>query len=639
MSARTTTPSPLQFAEFVLDLRTRELCNGGNRVSLQEQPFQILVALLERPGDLVTREELRVRLWPSDTFVDFDQSLNKAVNRLREALTDSADRPRFIETLPRRGYRWIAPVLVPNSGATPSNGTAIGELPSFGASRPPLSLTFRSWAAVGVALLLVATSMWMVSRRKAKLDAPASIHSLAVLPLESLSTDPSQGYFADGMTDQLITTLGQINELRVISRTSTMQYKGTRKPLSDITRELGVDAIVEGTVLRSGDQVRITAQLIQTANERHLWAESYQGDLRNILALQNQVADAIAAQVRKKLVRGARVAERPKRTVRPDAYEAFLNGFSQPFTADGTQKRLQYFERAVELQPDYAEAYAQIGYCYIRLGHMLALPPQQAFPKAQAIAAKLLALDPLLPDGHVIAGNTKYLYEWDFVGAEEEMRRAIELNPNYPYAHMSYAAFLASMGRPREAIAEITKWEAIDPLDLLAVTGMAAMLYSDRRFDEAIAESRKVLAQDPNFYEAHLWLGLALEQKGDFPTAIEELKKAVELSNETMWIGFVAHAKALSGDRAGARRILNDLQQLSRQTYVSPWWFAVIYTGFGDKQQVFNSLEKAYQGREHDLPASNTWPMFDSVHSDPRYQDLIGRIGLPMPSFQIKKQS
>lgn len=633
MAAPAETPSSVRFAEFVLDLRTRELSNHGHKLSLQEQPFQILAALLDRPGELVTRDELRNRLWPSDTFVDFDQSLNKAVNRLREALEDSAEHPRFIETLPRRGYRWIAPVLAPSdSHAVPGDGAALADPLSKPAKPMRWSRAPRFWAAVGVALLLGAILAWKITSGKAPADSSAaSIHSLAVLPLESLSADSSQAYFADGMTDQLITDLGQISELRVISRTSTMQYKGTRKPLPQIARELSVDAIVEGTVLRSGDQVRITAQLIQPSSDRHLWAQSYQGDLRDILALQNQVASAIALQIRKKLIRGERAERTPARSVSPEAYEAFLSGSSQPLTTDGAQKRIQYFERAVHLQPDYAEAYAEIGDSYIRLGHMLALPPQEAFPKAQVAASKLLEIDPLLHQGHVIAGNVKFLYDWDFAGAAKEMQRALELNPNSPNAHKAYADFLNAMGRPEEAIAEIRRWEAIDPLDLRAQSRMAGELVWARRYDEAIAQARQVLAQNPNNYEARLWLGLALEQMRDFPAAIEELKKATELSNDKMWVAFVAHAEALAGDKAGAQKILRDLQRLSRQTYVSPWWFALIYTGLGDKDQVFVWLEKAYQGREHDLPASNAWPMFDSLHSDPRYQDLIRRVGLPLP--------
>lgn len=633
MAAPAKTPSSLRFAEFVLDLRTRELSNHGHKLSLQEQPFQILAALLERPGELVTRDELRTRLWPSDTFVDFDQSLNKAVNRLREALEDSAEHPRFIETLPRRGYRWIAPVSAPSdSHAAPGDGTALAEALSKPANPVRWSRAPTLWAAVGgIALFLGTILAWKFTSGKAPADSSAAtIHSLAVLPLESLSADSSQAYFADGMTDQLITDLGQIGELRVISRTSAMQYKGTRKPLPQIARELNVDAIVEGTVLRSGDQVRITAQLIQPSSERHLWAQSYQGDVRDILGLQNQVAGAIALQIRKKLIRGERAEHTPARAVSPEAYEAFLNGSSQPLTTDGAQKRIQYLEQAVRLQPDYAEAYAQIGDSYIRLGHMLALPPHEAFPKAQAAASKLLEIDPLLPDGHITAGNVKFLYDWDFAGAEKEMQRALELNPNSPSAHKAYADFLNAMGRPEEAIAEVRKWEALDPLDLRAPARMAGELYWARRCDEAIAQARQVLAQNPNSYEARLWLGLALEQKRDFPAAIEELKKATELSNERMWVGFVAHAEALAGDKAGAQKILQDLQRLSRRTYVSPWWFALIYTGLGDKDQVFVWLEKSYQGREHDLPASNAWPLFDSLHSDPRYQDLIRRVGLPL---------
>jgi len=631
MAAPAETPSSVRFAEFVLDLRTRELSNKTHRLSLQEQPFQILSALLERPGELVTRDELRNRLWPSDTFVDFEHSLNKAVNRLREALEDSAEHPRFIETLPRRGYRWIAPMLAPlDSHAGSAADTVLHESLSKPANpvRWSHNPIFRA-VVVGVALLLGAFLALKVASRKTQGDS--SIHSLAVLPLESLSAESTQAYFADGMTDQLITDLGQVNELRVISRTSIMQYKGTRKSLSQIARELNVDAIVEGTVLRSGDQVRITAQLIESSRERHLWAHSYQGDLRDILALQNQVASAIALQIRKKLIQNERAGKTQTRSVNPEAYEAFLNGSSQPsLTTDGAQRRIHYFEQAVRLQPDYAEAYAQIGYSYLRLGHMLALPPQEAFPKAQVAASKVLEIDSLLHDGHIIAANVKFLYEWDFSGAAKEMQRALELNPNSSYAHRAYADFLIAMGRPEEAIAEIGKLGAIDPLELSS-SRMAGELYMARRYDEAISQARKVLTQNPNSDEAHLWLGLALEQKHAFADGIEELKKASELSNNRMWIGFVAQAQALAGDRTGALRILRDLQRLSRGTYVSPWWFAVIYAGLGDQDRAFVWLEKAYQEREHDLAFSNAWPIFDNLHSDPRYQDLIRRVGLPPP--------
>ena len=632
MAAPTESASSVRFGEFVLDLRTRELSNHEHKSSLQEQPFQILLALLEHPGELVTRDELRSRLWPSDTFVDFEHSLNKAVNRLREALEDSAGHPRFIETLPRRGYRWIAPVSEPL--ASRAGGDTAPAEPLSKPAKPIRRLRSPAvGAVVGVALLLGAVLAWNLTIRKGTADSSdALIHSLAVLPLESLSADSSQEYFADGMTDQLITDLGQINELRVISRTSIMQYKRTRKPLPQIARDLNVDAIVEGTVLRSGDQVRITAQLIEPSSERHLWAQSYQGDLRDILTLQNQVASSIALQIRKKLVNDERPRKIQPRSVSPEAYEAFLRGSSQPLlTTDGAQRRIQYFEQAVRLQPDYAEAYAQIGYSYIRLGHALALPPQDAFPTAQAAASKLLEIDSLLHQGHIIAANVKFLYEWDFAGAGKEMQRALELNPNSSYAHRSYADFLIAMGRPEEAIAEIGKLRALDPLDLDATSRMAGELYMARRYDEAIVQARQVLAQNPNSDEAHLWLGLALEQKHALADAIEELNKAAELSNNGMWIGFVARAQALAGDKAGAQQMLRDLQRLSHRTYVSAWWFAVIYTGLGDKDQVFVWLEKAYQGREHDLAFSNAWPMFDSLHSDPRYQDLIRRVGLPMP--------
>jgi TolB-like protein/DNA-binding winged helix-turn-helix (wHTH) protein/Flp pilus assembly protein TadD len=616
----------VRFGEFQLDLQTAELRGNSNKLTLQDQPFQVLSLLLEHPGQLVTRDELRRRLWPSDTFVDFDRGLNKAVNRLREALGDSAEHPRFIETLPRKGYRFIGPV------ETPFQPSASGQGKETTATEPPVPTrrTNLNIAAVvlGIAIVICAAG-GLVWRITAKGRTSAAIQSIAVLPLENLSGDVAQEYFADGMTDELIADLGQIGSIRVISRTSVMQFKGVHKPLPQIAQELTVDAVVEGTVLRSGDRVRITAQLIQASTDRHLWAETYQGDVRDVITFQNEVARAIADQIRTKFSPQQQAALKNPSVVRPEAYEAYLRGLSQSPTIDGLWRSIAYFQQAVAKEPNYAPAHARLGEAYMFLGHMVALPPQDAFPRAKTEALEALKYDDSLAEAHGLLATTKFLYDWDFPGAEKEFQRAIALNPNSTRAHGLYSDFLNAMGRPDEAIAEIVRSRETDPLSLTAIVNVGFEDYWAGRYDLAIEQARSVLAVDPNNYSAHLTLGLCLEQKRQLPAAIEELQKAADLSNDKMWIAFVAHAKAVAGDKVGARKILADLEVLSRQTYISPWCFAIVYPDLGEKDQAFVWLEKSYQGREHDLVFSRVWPMFNSLHSDPRYRDLMKRVGLP----------
>jgi TolB-like protein/DNA-binding winged helix-turn-helix (wHTH) protein len=613
----------IRFAEFELDLQTAELRNNSNKLTLQDQPFQVLVLLLEQSGRLVTREELKERLWSSDTFVDFDHSLNRAVNRLREALGDSAGSPRFIETLPRKGYRFICPVqLVDPPAPAEPKGMSQDAQPRW-LTTSGLKITS---AIIGV-LLVVTLGGWLAWRAASGGRTAAAIRSIAVLPLENLSADPAQDYLADGMTDELITSLGQIGSVRVISRTSMMQYKGVHKPLPQIAKELNVDAVVEGAVLRSGNQIRITAQLIQARVDQHLWADTYEGDVRDVLGLQNQVASAIARQIRVKLSPQQQAALANARAINPEAYEAYLRGVSQTRTVDGFHQKIAYFERALAGQPDYAEAHVGLADAYMFLGHMVALPPQEAFPRAKSEALKARQLDDSRAEAHELLGTVKFLYDWDFAGAEKEFQRALVLNPTSVDAHGYYSDFLSAMGRPDEAIVEEIRIRQIDPHSVSA--GVAMQQYWAGRYDAAIESARGVLAIDPNHYGGHLCLGLALEQKRQFPEAIAELQKAVDLSNEQMWMAFVAHAKALAGNKAGARKILADLEALSRNSYVSPWLFAIVYPDLGDKERSFFWLEKCYQGREHDLVFSKVWPMFNSLHSDPRYQELMKRVGLP----------
>jgi TolB-like protein/Flp pilus assembly protein TadD len=490
-------------------------------------------------------------------------------------------------------------------------------------------------ASASVVLLSAAIGVWWIRGHTSRVSGSSSaeplIRSLAVLPLENLSGDPAQDYFADGMTDELITDLGQIGALRVTSRTSIMQYKGAHKFLPEIAKELNIDAVVEGTVVHSGDRVRITAQLIEARTDKHLWAQSYEGEMRDIMGLQNQVASAIADQIRVKLTPQQKATLETAPVVNPRAHELYLQGqyFNEKTADEGTQKAIVLFQQAIAQQPDHALAYIGLANAYIRLGHTLALPPEKAFPAAKAAALKALEINDNDGEAHMALGQAKFLHDWDFSGAEKEFQRAVALNPSSERTQNAYASFLNAMGRHNEAVAHVRMVLQINPVSLWAIDNLSAQLYWARRYDEAVEQARKSVEMDPNRVAGHLWLGLALEQKHDFPESIARLEKAVELSHDKSGMAFVAHARALSGDKAGARKILGDLEQRSNREYVSPWWMAMVYPDLGDKEKAFFWLEKAYRGREHDLVFSKVWPMFDSLRMDPRYKDLMRRVGLP----------
>lgn len=621
----------LRFGEFEIDLQTAELRRNGQRSILQGQPFQLLAILLERPGELVTREELKKRLWSANTFVDFDHSLNKAVNRLREALQDSADQPRYVQTIARRGYRLIVPVelaevtssviaTAASASAAEETSFSVGQLPS----KPrPWGITVIALSAVIVLVALITLRDYVVRTSK----IVTGIKSLAVLPLENLSHDPSQDYFSDGMTDAMITDLGKIGSLRVISRTSVMQYKSVHKPLRQIARELSVDAIIEGTVLRSGDRVRITAQLIDARADKHLWAQSYEGDIHETLSLQSEVAADIASQIRVKLTPQPQQTPAKISFSNLDAQDDYLRGhyFAEKGTIPDLQKALAYFHQAIEKEPLRAPVYAGLASTYVTLGHILYLSPQEAFPQAKAAALKALALDNTSVEAHTALADVKFLYDWDFPGAEREFRVASELSANSVDVQRGYADYLNAMGRHEEAVARASHILEIDPLSLRAITDFAWELYWARRYDEAIMQARRVTEIDSSYYPAHVCLGLAYEQKHQFRSAIAELQSATGFCRGKCF-GLIGQVSALSGDRDGALAALRELQ---RRPYVSPWLVAIVYSELGDKDLALSWLEKAYVGREHDLAYSNVWPMFDRLRPDSRFRDLMRRIGLP----------
>jgi TolB-like protein/DNA-binding winged helix-turn-helix (wHTH) protein/Tfp pilus assembly protein PilF len=591
------------------------------RVRLQEQPFQVLAMLLARHGEVVSREELQKKLWPADTFVDFDHGLNKAVNKIRDALGDSAESPRFVETVARRGYRFLAEVTVADAAAVHRAEPA-----------PRKSVAVPLVWRIGTLVLILSLIIFISWRFRARTHPPPVIRSLAVLPLESLSADASEDYFADGITDELITDLAQISALRVISRTSVMAYKRARKPLPQIARELNVDAVVEGTVLRSGNQVRITAQLIQAPDDKHLWARSYEGDLRDTLALQNNVARAIADQVRINLTPREQLILKTVRSVNPEAYEAYLKGryFWNKRTGEGLKKAIEYFDEAIQEDPAYGQAFAGLADSYALLGNsdFAILSPQEASPKAMAAATRALELDDSLAEAHTSLAFCLGVFEWNWDAAEKEYLRAIALNPGYATAHQWYAVHLSALGRFDEAITELRKAVSLDPLSLIISADLADVLVAAHRYDESIEQSRKTIDMDPNFAIGHYELGQALTQKKTYDAAITELQKANELSGgDATCLAGLAYAYAASGRADEAFKLLNELKRRRNHRLHYAANEALIYAGLGENDRAMALLEEAYKERFDTLILQSS--AFDPLRSDPRFQDLMRRIGLP----------
>jgi TolB-like protein/DNA-binding winged helix-turn-helix (wHTH) protein/Tfp pilus assembly protein PilF len=660
MESSASSADTVRFGVFALDLRSGELRKQGLRIRLQEQPLLILQALLERPGEVVTREELRARIWPADTFVDFDHGMYSAMKRLRDALGDSADNPRFIETLSRRGYRFIAPVDAAPQ-ASQASAPVQAEVPSAGEAgeetQAPSSTTKIVLAGLGafaaIAALLFAFNIGGVQNWFRGKTSSKPFRSLAVLPLANLSSDPAQEYFADEMTEELITQFSKLGDLKVISRTSVMQYKGTRKPLPQIARELGVDAIVEGAVQLSGKQVRITAQLVDGGTDKHLWAEDYDRDLSDVLLLQSEVARDIAAKIDIQLTPQQQKRLEQVHPVIPEAYQSYLLGryYWNKRTADGLQKAGSYFQKAIQTDPDYALAYSGLAdyYAFLSLlGGPEIMAPRDAMAKAKAAAVRSLQLDDSLAEAHASMGHVLHNYDWDWGGAEREFKRAIELNPNYSIVRHWYAHLLMQEGRTQEAIEESRRARELDPLSLFINNGLARMYYLSRRYDDSIAQCQRGLEIDPSYVPARIQLALALEQKGKLPEAISELEHARDqtagyaittgnadtpsTSSDAARVdlpvvhALLGHAYAKAGRTSDARKQLAILRTASRTRYVAPSWVAVVYIALGDKDQAFAWLQKSYQDRSEHMLYLKVEPLVDALRDDPRFDSLVHRV-------------
>jgi len=616
--------STIRFGEFTADLEAQDLFRNGSRVRLQGQPFEILAVLLERPGRVVTREELRRRLWPSDTFVDFEHGLNAAVNRLREAFGDSAEEPRYIETIPRRGYRFIAPLD----------------------GRPSVSARRRAskWAAIGgvaaMALLALLVALNLRGWRDLLLGRVSSprIESLAVLPLENLSGDPQQEYFADGMTETLIAELSKISGLKVISRTSVMHYKGgARKPLPQIARELGVDGVVEGTVTREGEQVRISVQLIHGSTDQHLWAENYQRELRGILVLQSEVARAIAGRIQAKLTPQELGHLTRTRSVNPEAYQLYLQGRNFVVSFGGEdffRKGARYLEDSVAKDPNYAPAYSALAFAYMQLAMFGYDPPKVAYPKARSTVMKALELDENLGEAHAVLGHIKLLFDWDWSGAEKEERRALELSPNSADTHDEYGFYLTLMGRADEGIAQLQKALELDPVPVQRTVNVAWSDLMAGRYDDAIVYLKKALELDPDYPAAHMELASAYAGKRMRAEANAEYEKTrtfVPAGKDMEVDLWLVSFYAPQGKRDEGLKLADWWSRESKRRHVDAYSVGLLYAQLGAKERALDWLEKGFEQHSPLMPTLKIAAAFflDSLRSDPRFQNLLHRMNFP----------
>lgn len=617
----------LRFDEFELDIPSGELRKQGVKLRLQGQPLQVLEALLKRAGEVVTREELRNQLWTADTFVDFDHSLHNAIARLREVLGDSAEAPRYIETLPRRGYRFIAPVSAAEPPPPPRSAQPVKPVEIRVDPRPVNSRRFLTTTIL--ALLVVGIAVWLVRARIYATTAAPRLTSIAVLPLANLSGDPSQEFFVDGMTDQLITDLAKIGSLRVISRTSVMRYKDAKKGLTEIARELNVEAVVEGSVVRSGQRVRVTAQLIQAPADRHLWAETYDRDLGDVLKLQGEVADAIAQQVRAQLTPTQSAQLRQAHQVNAAAYDDYLRGrfyFTNELNnPDSLKKAHRYFEEAIRKDPNFALAY--VGLADTLLYGPSAGDKDQAYRSAKETLAKALQLDDSIGEAYDTLGVLSQ-YDWDWAATDRNFNRAIALAPSYSCAHEDRAQFLALIGRRSEALAEIEK---IDQLDYgFSAAHTESMTYFELRDYPALigASKRGLLLDSKDVFQLYL-LGAGYEGTGNLQEAISEYQKAIEMSDSPGSVVALAHAYSAAGRKVEAEKILRNLERKLKGTSGSSYAMATIYAVLGENDRAFEFLEKAYSEKLPDLPAwLKSDLLLDSLRPDPRFQSLLHRMGL-----------
>jgi TolB-like protein/DNA-binding winged helix-turn-helix (wHTH) protein/Tfp pilus assembly protein PilF len=633
-----------EFGVFTVELPEGELRKHGVRLKVQERPFQLLVCLLERPGEIISRDELRQRLWPDGTFVDFDHNISSAINKLRTVLNDVASNPRFIETVGSRGYRFLADVKRissdPASSQAPKQRTA--EVPKIVASAG--SRYQGLWKVVaGTALLLslLVAGYFQWARRTSKSSAPVARVMVAVLPFQNLTGDPAQDYFSDGLTEEMIAEMTRLNQdhLGVIARTSVMVYKQSPKPLDQIGRELGVQYVMEGSVRRDSSRVRITAELIQVKDQTHLWAREYDRELNNSLALQSEIAQEIGDEIQISLgdsngVKAANHLASSHSTASYEAYDLYLKGryFWNKRTTAGFLQAANYFQQAIAKDPGYASAYAGLADTFGLMSTWYAAPQQEFMPKAKAAALNALALDDSLAEAHASLALVAENYDYDWQTAEKEFRRAIQLNPDYATAHQWYAEYLAWQGRFDEALAESERARQLDPMSLIIATDRGAILFYARKYDRAIDQFRAVLDMDPGFTNTRSFLASAYVQQGKFAEALKENELMADAEKPQWHWAFTAYIYNHSGNVAQAQHALARFEALSPRLRSDAILARLVaYTGSSQpiqQEKAISLLEEAYKEHSPALTSIKVDPRYDNLRKDQRFQELLARMHL-----------
>jgi TolB-like protein/DNA-binding winged helix-turn-helix (wHTH) protein/Tfp pilus assembly protein PilF len=608
-----------EFGPFRLD--GRALFCDGRRVALTPKVVEILLALVEADGRIVSKDELIQRVWP-DTFVE-ETSLTSNISVLRKTLSVEGGGRSYVETVPKRGYRFVAPVAL-------IDDAVLREFPP----PPGSSHHWRQWAfLLTLAAVLTVAFLFVWKRSRAGSSTPLKTVMVAVLPVQNLSGDPGRDYITDGLTEEIIAQVSRYNPKRlgVIARTSSMTYKGASKTVRQIGSELGVDFVLESSLRAVGDRVRISAQLVRVADQTDVWSSDYDRALRDLVSLQDEVAQAIALHVQVELAAASRAHLAAARPLNPGAYLAYLEGryYWNKRSPEALERAIVHLQQAIQLDPNYALAHAGLADAYASQCLIADVVPGEVFPKAKAAALRALELDGELAEGHTSLAYVKFWYDWDWAGAEAEFQRALELNPSYATAHQWYAEYLRLMGRQEEAIVENRKALELDPLSLIINMESGLPFYAERRFDEAIPYFRKTLEMDPNFGLAHCVLGWAYEGKSQYPEAVAELETALRLDDSAPVLSGLAHAYASAGRPADAKRVLHQLQERAKKHYVSPFFLATVYVALNENERALDSFDAAYAHHDWVLLWVNVGHALDPLRSQPRFVDLLQRLKLP----------
>lgn len=596
------------FGAFEVNTASGELRKNGVRIKLHEKPFQLLVTLLQHPGEVVDRKQLQERLWPGQPFLEFENGLNNAIGRLRGALGDTAEKPRFIETIPRRGYRFLPEV-------------------SEAASHTQAAPSFRRWLlilAVSAAVLTIGALAYFFAR-----PSSAAVQSIAVLPFRNLGTGTADDYFAAGMTDAVTTDLAELGVSKVVSETSVSGFKGTKETIPQIARALGVDALVEGAVLREGDTVRITVQLIRADTDRHIWADSYERQLTNILELQNQIAHDVVSAIDLKLSPAPGRIASPPRQVKASAYQAYLEGNYYEQEANSEFFRAKgHFEQAIQLDPSFAPAYAGLSDYYAEISRH-SEPPKDSLPKAKEFADQALRVDPNLPEGHLALANF-YSLDWNWNAANQEYLRAIALAPGLAPAHEWYATFLGEIGQKAQSLEEARRAVQLDPLSAHAHNALAAAAFLAGQFGESIEQCHKILELEPDGPDGYACMSQALAYAGKYSEALSYLKRGIAVTHgDPYFLSFAAITSAHLGQMQQAAQFVEEIRRDAQRQYVSPSVFAAALAAMGKEKQAMDELEVSYKNHDTSIEDLKIDPIWDPLRRDPRFQALLHRMNFP----------